>query len=469
MFKVVLLNPPHAVPVQRRYMCSYNAQNMLLPPQELIALGGILRHLQGVETFLIDAIAEKINTNQLRGRLQKIQPSLVISIQGFECFEEDMNELNAVKQHFPATTVAVFGHYSTVFPSEILEKTKVDVVIRGEPDLIFKELIEAFLLQKPLRQVAGIAFREKNVIVINEGDTRIKQPDKLPMPAYELLQADKYFEPFLKAPFGLIQSARGCPYSCNYCVRSFGRKLTYRTPEQIIDEILYLKKQFGIRSLRFIDDTFTVQPARVIEICKMMIEQNIELEWTCLSRLDSLKEEMLPWMKKSGCKRIYFGVESGSKKVLQFLNKEMDLDKAAATIHSCKRHGIETFGWFIVGAPNEDEEAFEESIRFAIRADFDYIAVSELTVYPGTELYDKLRHSVQFSLLPYANNWNDPERVERNKKREREFYQRFYFRRRYAVSKVKHALNYPVEYFRNIIKLANYLAAPHQTKRADYF
>lgn len=469
MLKVVLLNPPHPTALQRRYMCSYHAGSMLLPPQELLALGGIIKEFEGVHTTLIDCIAEKVTRTQLAVRLKAIEPHVIVAIQGFECFEEDINELNALKEYLPAVKLVLFGHYTTVFPLQILQKTDIDIAIVGEPDLIFRDLIYALLNQKDLQTVAGIAFKSSEGIIQTEGETRIREPEKLPMPAYELLQPDKYYEPFMKAPFGLIQTARGCPYSCNYCVRSFGKKLTYRTPEQIIEEIVYLKKTFGIRSLRFIDDTFTVHTSRVIEICKRMIELQLDIEWTCLSRLDTLREEMLPWMKKAGCKRIYFGVESGSPKVLKYLNKEMDLGKAIETIHLCRKNGIETHGWFIVGAPVETDEDFNDSVNFALLAGFDFIAVSELILYPGTMLYEELKNEVDFSLFPYKNQWKDTARLAMNQRREREFYSRFYFRKQYIQTKIRHALKHPFEYLHNTWSLAEYILKPKSSARADYF
>lgn len=467
--KVVLLNPPHAQKIQRRYMCSYYAQGVLLPPQELIALGGIMREFDECETQLIDAIAEDLTTDDLLARLLKEKPELIVAIQGFECFEDDINELNRIKEALPNTKLALFGHYSTLFYDEILRKTKVDIVLKGEPDLIFRQLVACLLERGNLATVSGIAFKtQSGDIAEQQGELRIAHPDELPMPAYELLKTDKYFEPFLKPPLGLIQSARGCPYGCNYCVRSFGKKLTYRTPEQIVNEILYLKNTFGINSLRFIDDTFTAQPKRVIDLCERILALNLKLDWTCLSRLDTLKEEMIPIMKKAGCKRIYFGVESGSPRVLKFLNKELDLEESLHIVKKCREAGIETLGWFIVGAPNEDEAAFEESVQYAIKADFDYIAVSELILYPGTQLYDTLKDEVDFSLLPYKNEWKDKSKKAMNQQREKEFYRRYYYRRRYVMNALRQSLKHPREYFSNALKLTSYLLLPAQAKRADY-
>lgn len=467
--KVLLLNLPNAVRIQRRYMCSYHAESMLLPPQELVALGGILKAMGQRDYQLIDCMAENLTTAQLSDTISGYQPGLIVTIQGFECFEEDMAEIEHIKTLFPKIRLVLFGHYATVFYREILEKTKVDLVILGEPDLIFRDLMDALSGGQDLSFVPGIAYRSGDGITANPGESRIRNPQDLPMPAYELLQADKYYEPFMPRPLGLIQSARGCPYGCNYCVRSFGKKLTYRTPDQIVEEIIYLQQTLGIKSLRFIDDTFTAHPKRVVEICEKMMEKGIRLPWTCLSRLDTLKPDVIPLMKAAGCKRIYFGVESGSPKVLAFLNKPLDLTDGVRIVQACRQHGIETLGWFIVGAPPEDDAAFEESVQFALAANFDYISVSELTIYPGTELYEKMQLEIDFSLLPYRNRWKDQDRIARNKARERIFYRRFYFRMGYVWQTIQRILRHPGEYMRNGLKLAYFLIRPPKDQRADYF
>jgi len=449
-------------------MCSYNAPSMLLPPQELIALAGIAKKFNDCNLTLIDSIAEPYNLGETIAHLKQVEPDIIVSIQGFECFEEDMNALVEIKKNLSQSKLILFGHYATLFPEEILQKTNFDIIILGEPDNIFEDLLGTLIRGSNLAEVSGIAYRTDSGIIVQKGDERIPHPELLPMPAYELLKAEKYFEPFLKPPFGLIQSARGCPYSCNYCVRSFGKRLTYRTPDQIIEEIIFLKEKFGIRSLRFIDDTFTVHTKRVVELCQKMIDLNLDIEWTCLSRISTLKEEMVPIMKQAGCKRIYFGVESGSQKVLNYLNKPTDLTEAISTIRLCKKYGIESLAFFIIGAPVEEEEDFYASVNFAIDADFDYIAVSELIPYPGTELFDALRDQIDFSLFPYKNEWKDKSMKERNKIREKKFYQHFYYRSKYVLKSARNVLKHPMEYIANVRKLSVYLLSQKQGKRADY-
>lgn len=452
-------------------MCSYNAPNFLLPPQELIALGGIANQFYNIETKLLDSIAENKNINDTIKFVKEFNPDIIISIQGFECFNEDINVLNKIKISYNNCKLILFGHYATIFAKEILNNSKIDLIIHGEPDLVLNDLLESILKNNNYEDVNGISYLKDNKYVYNKGELRIKNTKTLPIPSYELLKKDKYFEPFLQAPFGLIQSARGCPYTCNYCVRSFGQKLSYRSPEQIIVEIKILKDKFKIKSLRFIDDTFTASKKRVLEICNLIIENNLEINWTCLSRVDTIDEEMIILMKKSGCKRIYFGIESANMENLKFLNKEINVIRAKEIILFCRKQKIETFGFFIVGIPFETNNSIYESIQFAINSKLDYISVSQLMLYPGTELYNKYSHLIDFSLFPYYNKWKDKSIDKNNLKNEKIFYKKFYFRIGFILNTISLFIRNPIEYIFNSLNLVKYmiLNSNNNTDRNDYF
>jgi anaerobic magnesium-protoporphyrin IX monomethyl ester cyclase len=449
-------------------MCSYNAPNQLLPPHELIALGGICRDIENTKVLLVDAIAEQLDTAGTVNQLKLASPDFIVTLHGFECFQDDMEVLREIKAAFPNAKIILFGHYATLFPEEILRESAADILLLGEPDFVFEALIQRFLLGGDLKELEGIAYKTGQSVIVQRGDFRIPHPDLLPMPAYDLLKSEKYFEPFLKPPLGLIQSARGCPYNCNYCIRSFGKRLTYRTSDQIIEEILFLKEKFGIQSLRFIDDTFTVHTKRVVEICQKMIENKINIDWTCLSRVDTLKQEMIPWLKKAGCKRVYFGIESGSSSVLEYLDKDVDLSEHLQVFKACSKHRIETIGFFVVGSPNETRKDFLDSIQFAINADLDYITVNKLIPYPGTPLFDKLKAEINFSLFPYKNEWINTEVEKQLNSLEKEFYRKFYFRWRYVFKTFKKIWEHPLEYLDNVKKLGSYILSKPKGSRSDF-
>jgi len=467
--RTLLLNLPYPTRIIRRYMCSYNAPNFLFPPLELISLGAILKEWEKDEVALYDAIAKGTDLKETNEYIAQYQPDIIIAITGFEIFEHDMNMVRGIKEHNPNSKIVLFGHYATQFTQEVMERVPVDIIIQGEPDLIFAEAYKKIKAGESLEGVKGIAYRSKNgEIVLQEGNLRLPDPSVLPMPAYDMLEQGAYFEPFLPKPFGMIQTARGCPYQCNYCVKSFGTKLTTRTPEQIVEEIKELKRLFGIKSLRFIDDTFTVIPSRVIAICKLMIEEKVEVQWSCLSRADTLNEEMLIWMKKAGCKRVYIGVESGSQRILDFYKKKVNVEEALANIKLCKKVGIETMGFFIVGMPEETREDFDQTLKFAIKSDLTFAIVFELIPYPGTPLFPLMKDKINFSLMPYVNEYKDPELRERFHKWEKEFYYKFYFRPKYIARSMARAISKPIETVTSALKLLKFIILPQHSNRKDF-
>lgn len=438
--RVLFLNLPHKDQITRRYMCSYDSPESMMPPIELITMAAIARK-NGDEVFLLDAIAEKADLLQTIKKIESIAPSLIVSITGFECFQEDVDLVKTLKGHFPLIKYTLFGHYATLFPSETLVHSRADYIILGEPDLKFMSLLKH--LSIPSEPMDGVCFYRDGKLVNQGRNERVKDFEALPMPAYDLLPVEAYYEPLLKKPYGMIQTTRGCPYQCNYCVKSFGTKTTNLGTESIIAHIKELKKLFGIKSLRFIDDTFTINKTRVIEVSKALIDANINIEWTCLSRADNLDEEMLVWMKKSGCRRIYIGVETGSSKMLGIYSKNIDREEAISKIRLCKKVGIETAGFFMGGHPLENDDDIKETVDFAIRSQINYVSMSPLTPYPGTNMFTQHESDIDFNIYPYKNNWKSGEISLLFSKRKASFYKKFYLRPGFILNAFPGMLTHP--------------------------
>jgi radical SAM superfamily enzyme YgiQ (UPF0313 family) len=423
-------------------MCSSFADKYLFPPHDLLSLAGVAR-AQGHEVFFSDAVAEGLLSEQVLQKIRDIKPQLIVSIMSFELFDKDVDEVRVIKNVYPDVYIVLMGHYPTHFPKETLELTGADMVLLGEPDHIFHNLLDAWKNGSPPIDISGTVIRQNaQSLIINGEDRRVPNPNLLPMPAYDLIIPSLYSEPFMRQPTGIIQSARGCPYKCNYCVHSFGTKLTVLTPENVLEHILFLKHNLGVKSLRFIDDTFTAIPSRVIKLCKLMIEAQVNLPWTCLSRADTLHEEMLHWMKKAGCIRLNIGFESGSQKILDILDKGLILNDCLAGIEAARKIGLEILGFFLTGVPHETDEDLRCSIDFA-RKYCDFIVVDTLKVYPGTPLFDKFKELVTFSLYPYTNTFNNQIYKNAAEQKRKWFYKSFYYSPRFAFKNAAQILRYP--------------------------
>lgn len=425
---ILLLNLPFPARLTRRYMCTYVSATSLFPPYELLSVGGVAKSILGAQVSVLDCIAKKMNEADLHDWLDQHPQDIVLSLIGLESFEQDINHVNSLKKKYPKTTQVIFGHYPTTFPLEVLSNCMADVLIKGEPDEVFGELVRAISQREDLANVAGIAFKKEDTISNNPDKGRINRLDNLPMPAYELMDASLYFETLIPGPFALVQSSRGCPFSCNYCVTTFGSRFIAKSAEVVLEELEFLKYNNRIKSFRFIDDTFTINKKRVIAICEGIIERKLNLKWTCLSRTDTLSEDMLYWMKKAGCVRIYFGLESGSQRILDYYKKNVNLTEVKETLLLCKKIGIEVVGFFMGGLSMETDEDFEQTVRFALDSKITFASFCELTLYPGTELYELNKEEVEFSLFPYVNRYKNPEAAARFERWSKEFHRRFYHR-----------------------------------------
>lgn len=159
---------------------------------------------------------------------------------------------------------------------------------------------------------------------------------------------------------------RGCPFSCIFCVNNAKKiPFRYRSPDKILEELLLLKQKYKIKSFSFFDDTFSVPRKKIIDICKLMIKNDLNLKWDCLSRVDSVDKEVLTLMKYAGCFKISFGCESGSDETLKYLNKGITTDQIRQAFHLCDKIGIKTTAYFTIGAWNENERDIRQTIDFA--------------------------------------------------------------------------------------------------------
>lgn len=442
--RVAFVNLPHPVAVVRRYMCSYNSPVFLFPPLELLSVAAVARQWRHDEVLVIDAIAERASTEEVVARLTEFRPDFVLTITGFEIFEQDVQAILAIRTALPQAKLAAFGHYPTTFPNETMTAAKLDYVLRGEPENTFFELTQALDAGTPLEGILGLNYRGADGAVLGTPDrSRLKHIDELPFPDYSLVNLRHYSEFLLPTPFAVVQTARGCPYTCNFCVRSYGQKLGMRTPDNIVAELADLVDRFGIRAFRFIDDTFTAVPQRTLEICDRIKKNLPPLVWSCLSRVDTLDEQRVRALRDAGCRRVYIGIESGSPRILQAYGKDYGIDLIPKMVDLMRKNGLEVGAFFMVGHPEETAVDFEATHRLVRTLPLDYATVGKTVPYPGTSLYEQYREQVDFSLYPYRNEWKDPQRRAELDGWEATFFRGMYFNLPYVARHAWRLLKHP--------------------------
>lgn len=420
--KTVLLNLPYPMRIVRRYSCTYYAPNFLFPPLELMYLGAIIKQWKKDDCILIDAIAEKLNLTKVIKKLKEYRPDLLIFMAGIESFTEDVRMIKIIKSYFTESKIACIGYLPSLFPEDTLQHHPfIDYIIMNEPELTFSELYDNLRYTKNINAIAGLAARNNGSIFIGVQRERIRDLNILPFPAYNLINNRLYGELMMPKPFTVIQTSRGCPFGCIYCIRTYGRDITYRSIENVLSEIEEAILKYRVKTIRFMDDTFTLNRERVIKLCQLILKKHLKFQWTALSRVDTLDKEMLILMKSAGLRRVYLGIETGSQRLLDYYRKGYQADCIIPNVKTIKKAGIEIAAFFMVGGIQTEEE-FKKDVVLAKKLNLDYIDVEKITPYPGTPLFEKMKDMVSEEK---AIEW------------EKIFYKDFYFRSKFIINKLK--------------------------------
>ncbi|MBI5814388.1 MAG: B12-binding domain-containing radical SAM protein [Nitrospinae bacterium] len=413
--RIAFYNPPAATPVIRRYMCSYNAGENLYPNIELLGLAAHAES-EGHTAVYIDCIAEGFGGSSGLAALKTFRPDVVVSLLGLECFGADIAEMLAVKGELPEAKVGIMGYYATMYPEKCVEKG-MDFVLLGEGEQGLSGYLKGDLA------APGLATKER----VNRDGRRLSEDEynRLPHPAHHLIKPGAYGELGLGSPLTVAQFTRGCPYPCSYCVRSYGRKTVNRSVENVLKELEDIAR-LGIRYVRFLDDTFTTDKKWAAAICEGIVQRGIKLAWGALSRADTLDGELLKLMKRAGCRRIFIGIESGSQRVLDYYKKGYKVERIPSSVRLARKAGLETVGFFLLGAPFETIEDVQQSMDMARKCDLDYVIVTKLVIYPGTELENELRDMAAVDPWEGVHRFADEKREMEILEWERLFYRSFY-------------------------------------------
>ena len=297
-----------------------------------------------------------------------------------------------------ADILVVGGPLPTVDPASFLND--FDLVVIGEAENTMLDLARSFFDNGESRDVPGIVFKDGSGIHRTVNREFITDLDSIPFPARELFENAPY-KRYYQTRFGYSMtsmiSSRGCPFKCDFCSRPvFGESFRSRSPQNIVDEMQSISA-LGYDTIWFADDCFTISKKRVVTICDEIMRRGLNLKWQCLSRVDTLDNETASRMKKTGCQRIYFGIESGDETTLQIMRKETDLQTARTAVRNARSAQIQTGAFFIIGYPGESNQAILNTIRFGASLPLDYLSFTLPYPIPGTGLYEKVKDNLKDS------------------------------------------------------------------------
>ena len=305
-----------------------------------------------------------------------------------------------IRKHFPKILLIAGGIHPTFVPNGCLGF--FDIVVRGYGEKPIVNIGEYLEGRKKLGDIPGISYNEGGKCVHNESG---EMTPPCGIPAWHLASVEKYSS---NNRFAII-TGRGCPFLCNYCTCSAISNKRYfpREMGSVLEEIRLLIGEYGAKQITFLDDTFTLDRKRAIEVCRAIGENGLHFGWSCYCRVDTVDAELLEAMKNAGCKAIHFGVESGNRKILFETRKGITLEQAEAAVATSKAAGIsEIICSFIIGHAKDTEETIVDTVAFACRLKelgATVITVSMLIPYPGSEVWDKRK---ELGIKVHARDWN---------------------------------------------------------------
>lgn len=451
MLDAILINP---CLFERNVNNIWRSIDSSFPSLGLISIASYIRE-KGFTVKIIDVpvlgISVKFFEDYLKNNYGNEQPRYI----GFTAVTPSVKNAyimaKIAKKIFPEVKIVFGGSHSTILSEEVIRQDEIDIVVRGEGEITFTEILEG----KDLASIDGIVYQKDDKIIFNHKRERIKNLDELPWPAYDLLDINKYYPgrgSYKRLPAMTMLTSRGCPGRCTFCNRTFGHRVTFRSAESLIDEIKILIKNYGIKQIMFYDDTFTTYKENVKKLCQLLIDQNIDVSWSCFSRVDYIDLELLKLMKKSGCHQIMYGIESGVQEVLDSINKNISLDLVREVVRLTKLADIDVRCSFMIGNPIETKETILKTLDFAIELNPDVAAFNITTPYPGTQMFKDAKKKDLITI----HDWNDYDlsksvmKLENiNQEEVLKLYsycnRKFFFRREYILMRLKRLLTRPSE------------------------
>jgi radical SAM superfamily enzyme YgiQ (UPF0313 family) len=455
---VLLVNPPTpdgAIWIRSQHRVGRRSrENMIWPQVSLAQLAALLAPDYTVE--IIDANALRMGWAEFEKLLKEKRPRFYITQVTAPTLTNDMYGAFLARS-LGAITLG-FGTHVTPMPRETLQQfPALDFVLRGEPELPFRELLDTIrvasgewrvsdgkivkadgrpadanglmyrmmseadsawkpawtlpprsgepfddrlaLSREQMAAIKGLAWRNGDEIIVNTDRPFFRNLDDLPMPLHHLLPLDKYRIPMVKGPYTFIVTSRGCTAGCKYCIKhvSYQYSIRLRSPENIMHELWELNR-LGIHTVHMYADLFTVNRDQVVNLCKLIIQEGLKVKWQCNSRVDYVDQEMLQLMGQAGCWMIAWGIESANEQILKKAAKGYRLEQAPRALKWAHAAGIQNTGYFIIGLPGETVDTIKDTIKLAKSLPLDTALFHVAAPYPGTPFF--------FDVL--ENNWFRP-------------------------------------------------------------
>ncbi|MBI2948938.1 MAG: B12-binding domain-containing radical SAM protein [Verrucomicrobia bacterium] len=398
----------YALPAKTRAK-NGNIRIMGFPPIGIMSLSSVLKRA-GHECVMFDQANPETPNEVIIEEIRRKQPALVgLSFLSTTSYPYAKILAREIRTANSKVKLAFGGVFASLNASLVKQQCpEVDFVCRGDGEQLLLDLLEH--LDDP-SGVESLTWAKDGQVVSNPNRKTERNLDQWPFPDRESLKLDFVESMPLDVPcvlslerFTTMQTSRGCPWSCAFCdIPIFNEgKWRSRTPQHVVDEFKHLQ-ELGYGAVYFVDDHFLLQPKRIEAICKGLNDEGVTIQWGCEGRVDSVAQHLFPAMAKAHCRTLMFGIESGSQKMLDRLNKEQTLTEVETAVTNAKKAGIEiVHGFFVVGSPDETVEDMRATFDFAARLPLDTFGFNRLCVYRGTPMWHEY---VKRGLVDEATDW----------------------------------------------------------------
>ena len=371
------------------------------PPLGLAYLASIARE-KGFDVKIVDSIVENLTFEDVEKIINQYSPDIV-GITSTTSMIPDAYRVAKIAKDISKDIVTIIGGPHVTFVPELTlnESPDLDYVVKGEGEISFSHLLDVINGKMQPKEVLGITYRKDGSVIDNPPQPLIKDVDAIPEPSWDLLPMEKYEIDNIQ--FGTIMTSRGCPYNCIFCSSSlqFGKQWRGHSVDRVIDELKTLRYKYNKREIEFLDDTFTLNMKRALELTDRIVKEGLDIRWSASARVNLFNDEIAKNMKKAGAHTVYFGIESGSQKILDFIGKGITLSLAKISVRKANEAGLNTLGSFIIGFPEDTIKDIKTTIKFSKKVGVTVAQFTIATPYPGTRLWN---YVVEKKLL-LTMNW----------------------------------------------------------------